>query len=113
MTTKVGRPSKAYMKTLRKPKAEDYEKMVLACVTALLTDQTEVIIKLPYVAKLPKSFPRATVIHREGLLRCRVHNAKILLAWLRQTGKTTISPDSMGVELRKLTLMEKELTCLL
>ena len=94
MVVRHGRPSKAYLATLRKPVESDYEQMVQACLDAIIRGFTDVLVRTPYVLKYPKDFPKGIleIKYDDGSNVYRV-KAKKLLRWLNENGHTDITMD--------------------
>lgn len=98
-----GRPHPKYLATLRKPKRADYEKLVKACLEALIQGQIDVIIAFPYVMKFPKDFPRGILERKVDDANIHRIKAKKLLDWLRSRGYTDITTDMLRARQISLT----------
>lgn len=91
-----GKPSKAFTSRLRAATSDDYERMVSACVEAIVRGSEDVLALFPYTMKFPKDFPRGIleVKYEDGSNVHRI-KAKKLLAWLHEKGHTEITMDSL------------------
>lgn len=109
-----GKPSNAYLATLRKVKTEDFDKLVKSCMSAIICGETDVIIAFAYTMKFPDTFPRG-ICTGKGADGSNVHKvkAKRLLTWLNENGYTFITVEMLGVQKRAFTEMEKEFSSLL
>jgi len=104
-----GKPSNAYKATLRKPQTEDFDKLVKACMAAIINDEVDVIISFAYTMKFPDKFPKGICMSKkpDG---SNVHKvkAKRLLMWLYENGYTAATVEMLGVQKRAFAAMEKE-----
>lgn len=67
------------------------------------------MLVVSHLTKFPADFPKGLLDHKDHPNVFRRVKTKRLLAWLRKRGITDITPDSLGVEVRKFTILEKEL----
>jgi len=93
-----GAQSAAYKALLRNPKKEDYERLVRACIEALIIHEQDVLVKFPYTLKFPKGFPKG--ILEEKVEHWNLHRikAKSLLAWLRERGYTDVTTGMLRTQ---------------
>jgi hypothetical protein len=91
-----GKPSKAFTSRLKAPTRADYERMVSACVEAIVRGSADVLARFPYTLRFPKDFPRGIleVKYEDGTNVHRI-KARKLLAWLNARGYTDITTDSL------------------
>lgn len=91
-----GKPSKAYLETLRGVTEADYEQMVQACLDAIVRGSTDVLALFPYVMKFPEDFPKGIleVKYDDGSNVHRI-KAKKLLRWLNENGHTEITMEML------------------
>ena len=104
-----GRPSKAYLGTLRKMSRRDYRKLEKACLDAYLLNQNNVIVAFPYVTKFPEDFPHKRFVRTEGKLHLYRINAKVLLKWLQVKGYTEMTGANIGLAIQRFNQEMKEL----
>lgn len=104
-----GRPSKAYLKTLRKMSRKDYTRLEKACLDAYLLNQSNVIIAFPYVTKFPEDFPHKRFTKAEGKLYYYRIRAKVLLEWLYEKGYTELTGRKIGMFIKQFNEDTKEL----
>lgn len=91
-----GKPSKAFTSRLRAATSDDYERMVQACVEALIRGSQDVLGRFPYTLKFPKGFPKGILeIKYEDGTNIHRMKARKLLAWLNANGYTDITTDSL------------------
>lgn len=105
-----GKPSNAYLATLRYPTRKDFDKLVKACLEALICDEIDVIISFTYTMKLPDTFPRGVFEAREGANNLRRIKAQKLLTWLNENGHTEFTVDKLHRQRTEFTKAEKEIT---
>lgn len=86
-----GKPSNAYLRTLRKPKKNDYDKLVKAAIEAIVNGEVDVIVAFPYTFKFPKDFPTGVKTKGEGVANFHRIKARKLLTWLREHGHTEVT----------------------
>lgn len=105
-----GKPSKAFLATLRPPGVKDFDKLVESCMAAIISGHNDVIIRFPYTMKFPADFPRGICESKEpnGTNIHRV-KAKRLLTWLHANGHTAATVEMLGVQKRLYAETEKHL----
>lgn len=105
----MGRPSYAYKASLQEPTKEHYQQLLLACVTAILNDQTEVILAVSHLTKFPDDFPKGLIVATQRPVVYRRIKANRLIHWLNNNGHTEVTMEDLRVQQRKVTLLEKEM----
>lgn len=91
-----GKPARAFTSRLKAPTSVDYERMVSACVEAIVRGSEDVLALFPYTLKFPKDFPRGILeVKREDGTNVHRIKAKKLLVWLKNNGHTEITMDSL------------------
>lgn len=105
----MGRPSRAYKASLQEPTKEHYRQLLLACVTAILNDQAEVILAVSHLTKFPADFPKGLIVATQHPIVYRRIKANRLIHWLNNNGHTEVTMEDLRVQQRKVTLLEKEL----
>lgn len=95
MESRRGRPTKAYLSTLKRATSDDYQKLVRGAVEALISGSTDVLISFPYVFKFPEDFPKGILVEQTETTNVRRIKAKKLLAWLRERGHTDITTEAL------------------
>lgn len=93
------KPTKDMKKATRRAKASDYARMVVAASEVVMqtrngtlanqskSGQNEcVVIEFPYFVKLPKEFPKGTLIEKTERSNVYKINAVRLLSWLYKNG---------------------------
>lgn len=107
--TRHGNPSKAYRTSLRNPSTKDFDKLVEACMSAIICDELDIIVSFAYTLKFPDDFPRGICISKESD-GSNVHRvkAKRLLMWLHENGYTDATVEMLGMQKRAFTAMEKD-----
>jgi hypothetical protein len=86
-----GKPPTKYLETLRKPLKKDYEKLVHACVEAIVQGEKDVLIAFSYILKFPEGFPRGILEYKDGTSNIHRIKARKLLVWLNEQGHTEIT----------------------
>lgn len=90
-----GKPSNAYLKTLREPKRADYQVLVNAALEAIIEGENDVLIAFPYVLKYPADFPKGILVEKVEDRNIRKVKARKLLKWLNDNGHTPITSESL------------------
>lgn len=90
-----GKPSNAYLKTLREPNKADYQRLVNATLEALIAGKKDVYIAFPYVFKYPADFPKGILEEKVDDVNIRRCKAGKLLAWLNANGHTDVTSESL------------------
>lgn len=108
---RVGKPSRAYKKSLTTLSQKHYTQLERACVQAYLTGQTYVTIRVPYVVEFPEDFPKR--LKRVKVPGTKVDeitlSAKGLLRWLNKRGYSSITSEDIRIMLITFTIQNKEL----
>ena len=96
-----GKPSNAFQATLRSVTRKDFDKLVEICISAIINDETDVMIAFAYTMKFPEDFPRGICISKESN-GSNIHKvkAKRLLMWLHDNGHTAATVEMIGVQKR-------------
>jgi hypothetical protein len=84
-----GQPRKDYLATLKKPKKVDWERLVGACIAAMIEShywKDGILAAFPYTMKFPKDFPAKFLIEEEGRTNIYRINARKLYEWLYKHG---------------------------
>lgn len=91
-----GKPAKAFTSRLRAATSDDYERLVSACLEAVIGGSTDVLVAFPYTLKFPEDFPRGILMERtdDGSNIHRI-KAKKLLKWLNTKGYTDVTMESL------------------
>jgi hypothetical protein len=105
-----GKPSNAYLSTLRKPETKDFDKLVEASMSAIISNEVDVLIRFAYTLKFPVDFPRGICISKEPD-GSNIHKvkAKRLLEWLHANGHTMATVEMLGVQKRQYAETEKNI----
>lgn len=91
-----GKPHGSYLRSLKqKAEQEDYDKLVTACIEALVSGERSILVSFAYVAKMPKDFPKGKIHSKVDDKNIRIISALKLLHWLKKHGYTTITPDAI------------------
>ena len=93
---------------LSKAGTKDYEKLVAACLTALISGEKDVNIAFSAWIRFPKDFPKG-VLSSGGTVQVRRIKALKLLAWLRERGYTDVTSEHIRVQQIQFTMFEKEI----
>lgn len=105
-----GKPKKEYLATLRnKPTKADYDRLVKACMEAIISGEKDVIVSFAYVAKFPKDFPRGILeqkIDDKNIFRIK---ARKLLTWLHNNGHTLITVDALKRQRAAFSMFENKI----
>lgn len=96
-------------KKLAKAGARDYEKLVAACLTSLLSGEKDVNIAFSAWMRFPRDFPKGVMSSSDGAIQVRRIKALKLLAWLRERGYTDITSEHIRVQQIQFTTFEKEI----
>lgn len=107
------RPTHAYRASLKLPTEADYQRMLQACIEALLNKQLDVMMVTSHLMKFPRDFPKGVLDHKAHPNVIRRVKASKLLAWMHKKGHTTVTAEMLRVEGRKLTLLVKDIDALL
>jgi hypothetical protein len=104
-----GKPSNSYRASLRNPSTKDFDMLVKAAMSAIISDEVDVLISFAYTLRFPDTFPRGICISKEpdGSNVHRV-KAKRLLMWLHENGYTDATVEMLGIQKRAFTDMEKD-----
>lgn len=94
---------------LSKAGTRDYEKLVTACLTALLSGEKDVNIAFSTWIRFPKDFPKGVLSSGSGDVQVRRIKALKLLAWLRERGYTDVTSEHIRVQRIQFTMFEKEI----
>lgn len=97
-------------KKLSKADTKDYEKLVAACLTVLLSGEKDVNIAFSTWIRFPKSFPKGVLSSSCDGVQVRRIKAIKLLAWLRERGYTDVTSEHVRVQQIQFTVFEKEIT---
>lgn len=93
---RVGRPKREYLDSLQnKPKKADWDRLLTACLEALIAGENDIIVAFSYVTKLPKDFPRGILEHKVEDKNVHRIKARKLLRWLYKHGYTTITIEDV------------------
>lgn len=98
LSPRAGKPRKAYLETLRDPTSDDWDRMVRACVEAIVMGSKDVLVAFPHVVKLPKGFPLGRWVKEEGMNDYLCVKANKLLEWLNAQGHTDITVRALGAQ---------------
>lgn len=109
VVTRHGKPSKAYTATLRKPSIQDYDRLTKACVEAILSNQKDLIVSFGYTFKFPAGFPRGILESKDGASNYHRIKANKLLAWLHESGHTSINMEMIWVQRVAVAKMGNEI----
>lgn len=101
-----GKPHGSYLATLRKPTSQDYNKLVKACMEAIISGEIDVIIAFPYVMKFPSGFPKGILERKEGANNIHRIKARKLLTWLHEQGHTVITVEALKRQRAEFTKVE-------
>jgi hypothetical protein len=102
-----GRPAKAYLATLKEtPSKSDYDALVRACVEAIVTGESDIIIKFSYIAKFPEGFPKGILVERAGPIDSHRVKARKLLTWLHEQKHTDITVAGLKQQREMFTKFE-------
>lgn len=93
-----GKPSKAYLDTLRAPTRADWESLVHAAVSAVISGEKDVLVAFAYVFKFPRDFPKGVLVEKVDDKNIRRVKASKLLKWLRDHGHTEITMEDLRVQ---------------
>lgn len=93
-----GKPSKAYLSTLRAPTRADWESLVRAAVSAIISGEKDVLVAFAYVFKFPKGFPKGILVEKRGADNIHRVKAVKLLKWLKDHGHTEITTETLRVQ---------------
>jgi hypothetical protein len=104
-----GRPTKAYLATLRSMRRKDYVKLEKACLDAYLLGANNVIVAFPYVTKFPEDFPHKRFVRSEGRIYYYRISAPVLLKWLHEKGYTDLTGAKIGWAIQSFNQQMKEL----
>lgn len=105
-----GRPSSEYLATLKAPTRGDYNKLVRACMEAIISGSVDVLVAFSYVLKFPRGFPKGILERKEGALNIHRIKARKLLDWLHEKGHTDISFDALRQQRIAFSKAEKNFT---
>jgi hypothetical protein len=106
LSPRHGKPRNDYLNSLKKPKRADYEKLVHACVDAIVQGEKDIIVAFAYTLKFPKDFPKGILERKEGNNNIHRIKARKLLMWLHSKGYTPITVAGLkyqAMELGKVT----------
>ncbi len=98
-----GRPSAAYLSTLRRSDKHARRKLELACIQAIISDQVYITLVTSYLTKFPDDFPRATIEKSDGLVDVRRVNARQCLQWLNDKGYSKTTLEDLRIAKMKFT----------
>jgi hypothetical protein len=104
-----GKPSNAYLDTLRKPKKSDYDLLVKSCIEALVSGENDVIIGFSYVTKFPAGFPRGILEYKVDDKNVHRIKARKLLTWLHENGYTDATVEGLKQQRTAFSKFEKSL----
>lgn len=91
------------------PTEEDWEKMLLACMEAILKEQSTIILEVSTKTKLPADFPVGKPIAPKGRVKRRIVYAKKLLYWLEKHGHAKLTSQDLFLQKRNMLVAEREL----
>jgi hypothetical protein len=108
-----GKPSNAYLATLRKSKKSDYDLLVKACIEALVSGENDVIICFSYTMKFPAGFPKGVLESKVDDKNIHRIKARKLLTWLHENGHTEATVEMVKLQRAAFTKFENKLDELL
>lgn len=97
-----GKPSNQYLETLRKPRKDDYKRLVQVALEAIVQGEKDVLIAFAYVLKFPDDFPRGILIEKLDDKNIHRIKARKLLKWLNENGHTDITAEMLAGQQRMM-----------
>lgn len=92
---------------------EEYEAMAAACVAAIATASSHILLSFPYFCKFSADWPKRWLVEQTATNNIYRVNARTLLDWLHGKGYSRVDSktvvESRRLALLKLTAMEKSL----
>lgn len=104
-----GKPSKAYLATLRSPSKADYDVLVKSCMEALISGEKDVIVQFSYVTKFPEGFPKGILQEKVGAVNIHRIKADKLLMWLHEQGHTEVTVTKLKQQKEMFTKFENSI----
>lgn len=101
-----GKPSAAYLATLRKPTNKDYDLLTQACLEAIISGENDVIVLFSYLMKFPADFPKGILEQKQGPDDVRRIKARKLLTWLHEHDHTDITVEALKQQRVAFTKIE-------
>jgi plasmid stabilization system protein ParE len=101
-----GRPSAAYLATLRNASKADYDTLVRAAMEAIIEGVVDVLVAFPYTFKFPEDFPKGIRESEEGPVNIQRIKARKLLTWLADNGHTDITVAALKQQRELFTKFE-------
>jgi hypothetical protein len=101
MEARRGRPTKAFLKGLKRPRKADYDRLVRGAIEAILSGSEHVLVAFPYTVKFPKGFPKGVLVEKTLVSNIYRVRARLLLEWLHEHGHTEITNATLGMSLRQ------------
>lgn len=102
-----GKPKKEYLATLkRRPTKADYDKLVTACMEAIINGEIDVLVSFAYVAKFPKGFPKGILVQKVDDKNIHRIKARKLLTWLNENGHTLVTVEALKRQRWAFTRLE-------
>lgn len=99
-----GRPRGDYLATLQtKANKPDYDRLVMACVAALVDGERDIFVSFNYTLKFPSDFPKGIIVEEDDFTNTHKIKARKLLDWLHERGYTTLSYEKLHITSRELT----------
>lgn len=104
-----GRPSQAFLSTLRKATKSDYAKLERACLESYLKRSVHVIVKVPYTIEFPEDFPPKILVKVEESNYFYKISAKNLLRWLNRNNHSTLTSEAIGRAVQQFNNFTREI----
>ena len=101
-----GRPSKAFLATLRKATKADMARLAVGAITTIIEGEVDLIVSFPYTFKFPAGFPKGLSVGVEGSSNLRRIKARKLLTWLQESGYTDVTVESIKLQRAAFTKFE-------
>lgn len=104
-----GRPGTKYVKSLRRMRKTDWNKLVSATVLAQINQEYSLFLRVSYLLRFPEGFPVFKIVEKDGYENIIKFRTKSLMRYLIEQGHTTLTMYSIQQAGRKFTMEQNAL----